>query len=371
MFMVCWLATLAQKYPDLIKTDDSFRLIQTADPYEFNQIKVAIANGGMSERLESGGNGKLSFSVTIHSIAYRQTRFNKWWIRWSDWKSRFTKTPIDDREINQTLYDSNIKDAETPSPSNRFKPALELICRPIKLSYKLEDYLPCGIAKFSISLDSESDFELDEILELFGRDIFDSIHLYFHNHHFHVNAFAYNDPIYSDASINIHDNNNEAIAHFINKMSEGLSEMVNELYLTYKDFHDIDKHPREKGKKRLSRRKRNDSIRKFYDNCDNLFGMHSFLNAILCAPQNTHWKMGRDAANNIEKERIETAVLIENTRRGTEALMQKISHHEDDKHFSRSMRWAFVGIWVSVVMGLLGILMSIDSIKNFVNGLFE
>lgn len=365
--MVCWLTAMAQPYLKVIKTQKTYRKIQTADPMEFNQIKVGISN---PQRLETVSEehvcDDLDFSVEVHSIMHLNTWYNKCLLKFEDWKNRLHKSTSIEQEIDEKSFLGNFNKANLTKWKVPFVRKLKMRYKPICLNYRLDEYLPCGIAKFTITLESESDLCLDSILKLFGWDIFNMVHLYFHNHHFHDIVNTHNVPLYPEEDINLRSKNNKALDHFLTRMGNGLSVMVNEVYMSYKDFLYLEKNPKGDGKKKINKKKRRESSRKFYNDCDNLLGMHAFLNAILSAPQNTHWKLDGKYSDNVEEKRIEMAVIIENSHRGTEALMRKISHHQDDRHFTKSMKAAFWGIWVSVGMGVLGVLMSINTTKDWI-----
>lgn len=370
--MICWLTAMAQPFLKVIKSQKSFRRIQTIDPAEFNQIKIEISNPDRLECVkEEDVCNDLDFTVEIHSILYSKKWYNQCLIKFEDWKNRLRKSTSIEKEINEKLFISNFNSANLKKRQNIFAPKLEMRYKPIRLNYRLNEYLPCGIAKFKISLEGESDLDLDNVLHLFGKDIFNMLHLYFHNHHYHDIVNPHNIPFYPKEDINLRSRNNKALEYFLTKMGNGFSDMVNEVYLTYKDFLYLEKHPQGDGKKKINKKTRRKSIKKFYKNCDNLLGMHVFLNAILSAPQNTHWKLDNSSSGAVDEKRMGMAVIIENSHRGTEALMRKISHHQDDLHYTKSMKAAFWGIWVSVIMGFLGVLISIETTKNWLKDLWN
>lgn len=370
--MICWLTAMAQPSLKVIKAHKSFRRIQTIDPAEFNQIKIEISN---PERLECVKEEEvcndLDFAIEIHTILYTNTWYNQCLIKFEDWKNRLKKSTSIEKDINEKRFLDNFNSANLKKRQNIFAPKLEMRYKPIRLNYRLNEYLPCGIAKFKISLEGDSDLNLDSVLSLFGTDIFNMLHIYFHDHHYHNIVNPHNIPFYPEEDINLRSRNNKALEYFLTKMGHGFSDMVDEVYLTYKDFLYLEKHPHGEGKKKINKKTRCKSIKKFYTNCDNLLGMHVFLNAILSAPQNTHWKLDNSSSDTVEEKRREMAVIIENSYRGTEALMRKISHHQDDLNYTKSMKAAFWGIWVSVIMGFLGVLISIQTTKNWLKYLWE
>ncbi|MDE6792221.1 MAG: hypothetical protein K2J48_03970 [Muribaculaceae bacterium] len=370
--MVCWLTTLAQPYIRVIAPTTSYRFIQRANPLEFTQIKVEIKDWEKMKELNEDEICKhLTFIVEIHSLAYREKWHNIKRIEFRDWLNRKKKSQIIEKEIDQKQFIENLDRAQSGKKGNLFKPSFELRLSPMILHYRLVDCLPCGIAKFSISKEDTSEIALMDLVDLMGKDIFNILHLFFHEHHFHEIVNPHNEPFYPCQDIDLRKPNNEAIDRFITQMGNGLADKVDEAYMAYQEFLILEKRSNGTGRKKLKVRKKKKAIRDFYKHCDNLLGMHSFLNAILCSPQNTHWRLGRDCKSVLEEKRMEMAAIIENSHRGTEALLRKISHHHDDKQFSKSMKWAFVGIWVSVFMGIVGVLMSIDSFKEWCSNAWE
>lgn len=361
--MVCWLTTMAQPYLKVINTGTLYRLVQTIDPSEFYQLKVSVINEAQLHEVDELHQcDNLAFSVEIHTIVFKKTLFNKIYLKIKELKNRLSKSTAIEKEIDKDAFMRNFSRTRKKHTFLTLCPTIEMKYRPMILKYRLMEYLPCGISKFSISSECSSDLPLKEIVNYVGNDIFNMLHLFFHNHHFHEMVNTHNVPFYPDEYIQLRDRNNKAIEFYVTRMGNGFADMVNEVYLTYKDFLYLEKHPQ--GKKKMKRKKRIKSIRKFYQDCDNLLGMHAFFNAILSSPQNTHWILNGEYLTPEEERRKEMAVIIDNSHKGTEALMRKISHYQDDRNFSKSMTWAAIGIWVSIGMGILGILMSMTPINE-------
>lgn len=218
----------------------------------------------------------------------------------------------------------------------------------LMLEFTLDDYLPCGLAKFNIKEIRYASF-YRQVLVL----IYEQIKLHFHTHHFHGCMTHTCSPLYlktGDADIRIHDNDNPGLLHFIEECHTILTEDVDGLYNEYRSI-DSPTDKRSKSE-RLSNWGKERRKLEFYESCYNLIGQSVFIQSLLNTMQNRccHPMVYKD--NN--KYQI-YACNIENARSGAEALMNKIKHHHEVRNLKIATRISYG----SIALGILSVVLAL------------
>lgn len=382
-FMVGWLCALAQHRLKFIKTEESYALVDTVDDTVFFLIKTSLMDRKKwdSESLNPIGAvfnieiSQVSFTDSLNTqmlLWFREQRNN---LQNKSRKRNKFKTTV--KHLSEQDYKKILASKSISSKLKFWTPSYEVINSPVILNFELTEAVPCGISKFKITTLDPGTWEINssEILEMLGKYVFDEIHSFFHFHHYHKFSFEGNIPLISKEEKDIKAPDNECIFHFLENMGNYLSHKVNEIYNSYNDLLELNIDANGKGQKKISRRKLMKESKKFFENCDNILGIYAFLKSILNSPQNRSFVLDGDVSTQEHIDRREKAAVIDGAYKGTVTLMGKISHHHDHRKQHQSMIAAIFGIWTSVALGVISILLSfhtthqwlVDSFYNIKN----
>lgn len=382
-YLVGWLTTLAQDCPTLVKTEDGYAKYTEAENVgpNFYLIHTSLGNKTEIKNHSSHTLNEIAFHVTIHQIAYSDNRFNRFLLGipniFKSVKKALRGRPFNPKSqegiehLEALKFEKLLKRSKCHAGIEVFKPRLESVENPIELELKMKDSLPCGVCQFKVTGMALPDDNLKIIDDTLWKCIFDEIHLFFHNHHFHSNSLQSlpeNKPIFYTSRPKLREADNPNIVHFIREVGNSLMVQLDDIYKSYQILLIRNKGRREKGQPRISNKKRRKSAMSFFESCDNLIGIHAFLNSVLNSPQNESIVVRGSGRKKKCKEDMETAMKIESAHKGTIALMQKISHHHDFRTNKRAVRLAFIAMWISIFFGGISVIFTSDSPwKNFIN----
>ncbi len=372
-YLVGWLSTLAQHHPRIIKTDDVYAKYSEDESVGLNfyLIKTSIEdkNNLCTDSEESHNN--VAFYVRIHKMAYTDTPYNRIFNKVKNfiysiknkrpWRKLFPlKTKESVRHLKESEYEVTRYRAIKNKWFQKIFPSLRYIDNSILLRLELLESLPCGICQFEITPLRLKEDDFSQIDMPLWKCIFDEIHQFFHEHHFPpAKSLSANLPIYYDTHSEILTFNNINIRYYIESIGNFLTNQLDEIYRSYQNLLVSNKVKREKGQRKIKDKKLRESAMSFFENCDNLLGIHAFLSTVINSPQNTRIVLNREIHNIEDINDREIALRIESAYKGTIALMQKISHHHDFRNNHKSIQKAKIGIYWSIGLGVAGLILSL------------
>ena len=382
-YLVGWLTTLAQPYPSIIKTDDKFAKYSESQDVgrNFYLIQTSIEDKSrLHTENEASPNNKVAFYVSIHKMAEYDTLYsnlitfknrffsiikNLW--PWSKVSKPGVREGI--VHLTQKKYQQIRYRAITKLWFQQLIRGYKYIDKSIHLRLELIETIPCGLCQFEVIPLRLKDNDYTQIDEQLWKCVFDEVHCFFHEHHFTAQKpLSANLPRFNPNRTDILTLNNDNIRFYIERIGVYLTTHLDEIYRSYQDLLVSNKGNREKGQRKIRDKKLIKSAMNFFENCDNLIGIHSFLSSVINSPQNTNIVLGKEISCDNDITDRETAMKIESAYRGTIALMQKISHHHDFRNNHKSIQKAKRGIYLSIFFGGAGLALSLalayESWKN-------
>lgn len=307
-YLVCWISTLAQQSPKIIKTDDIFTKYSEDETVGLNfyLIKTSIVDKN-NTRTEQDGHqsGLVAFDVRIHQMAYTNTKYNKFIT-----KSRNLFKSIGEKRPWRKVLRLKIKESKTSLKKRDYQViryrALKkrwfqkflpdyIYNKTILLRIELLETLPCGICQFEVTPIRLKDGDYSQIDNHLWKFIFDEIHQFFHDHHFPPSkSLAANVPRFSMNRTDITSLDNDNIRYYISKIGIDLTNQLDEIYRSYQQLLVSNKTKRERGQKKIRHKKLLQSAMGFFESCDTLLGIHAFLSSVIHSPQNTRIVLNRE-----------------------------------------------------------------------------
>ena len=363
-YMACWMSSLAQRHLKFVRVDDAYAKYSSGIDSFFYLFRTSIHDKDSFHAIGSEEHGEnIVFDVRIDRIAYSDTKYNRFVFGIKDFftllHSKLFYKPRPEKEVVVMSDGEYHKLYDRIQPGSKksfgFSPSLKMIAAPLELRLELIDSLPCGMCQFRITTEGDDYDFINEV----KKYIFDQIHSFFHHHHYCHHGMQENMPLLSDMPMDIVTPDNDCVKYFIGNITDALVNRLDDIYKSYRILLVTNKIKREKGQKRIGKKKLVRSSWEFFNDCDNLLGIHAFLTTLLNSPRNNIISVVSGNLSDENKGHRETAMLIESAYKGTIALMQKISHHEDFRKQRKSMRAAVWGIWASAIFSLAGIVVSI------------
>lgn len=373
-YLVGWLTTLAQPHPSIIKTDDKYAKYSESQDVgrNFYLIQTLIEDKSkLHTENDASPDSKVAFYVSIYRMAEYDTFYSNFitcknrvisgikhlwpWSRVSKPEVKEGMVHLTQQQYKRIRYRS-IKKLWFQQLIRGYKN----IDKSIHLRLELIETIPCGVCQFEVTPIRLKDNDYSQIDEQLWKCVFDEVHCFFHEHHFTAHKpLPANLPRFNHNRTEISTLNNGNIRFYLETIGVYLTSRLDEIYRSYQDLLVLNKGKREKGQRKIGDKKLIESAMNFFENCDNLIGIHSFLCSVINSPQNTNIILGKEIS--CEKDIIdrETAMKIESAYRGTIALMQKISHHHDFRNNHKSLQKAKRGIYWSIGFGIAGLILSL------------
>lgn len=235
--------------------------------------------------------------------------------------------------------------------SRRIKP----LAPPMHVTLRLDRYLRCGIAEFTIE-----NCDSTEYLDMVRENLYHQVKSHFHTDHYHKSGTVLASSCRINDGTDITQDDNAPLLHYISSCHDTMTRTLHGLYADYKY---IDTHPLKKPDGRIKGKEATRLKLEFYESCYNLIGQWVFVQTLLNSRHNTCCRLsggktvgGRDygmIANNLS-----------NVRLGVEALRNKIRYHHDEENLratNRSNRLNTWLAWISVSLGILSIFLAFFS----------
>ena len=226
----------------------------------------------------------------------------------------------------------------------------------------LQDYLPSGLASFSIKLKKYASF-YEKIKDI----LYYHIKLHFHQHHYHDKMDKTAKALYIPPQKNeiiLQENDNEGLLYYIEKFHEIITREIDTLYQDYKSIDIPNKH--KKKSERISKKQAEKMKSKFYDSCYNLIGLSVFVQSLINCVQNKACRLNNPESKLTESKKKKfqnIASNLINSKAGVDVLRSKTKHHHEDDNLRKANIISYISLGLGIISIILATL-SFEFVRN-------